>query len=160
MSMIKRLFALAAAGVTAIAIGGALNTSQAVTHVAASGPQSAAIGCTNSSNPGTITFPTTSLGVMSSSLPNSLGRSTSTASLPNATFNYQQPNAVVLCGAVFEDTGTVSTLPVGNLASDNDPSTIDGGTITYSCRRRPAAVSACSTASRPASRRSCSPTPT
>jgi hypothetical protein len=126
LSIRKRVLAFAAAGAAALVLGG-LATSHHAAQVDAAGPTHAAIGCANSTDPTAIAFPATN-GVLTTSVP------TGTPALLSVT----TPNSVVECGAVFEDdaaaaaaTATPTPGPAG-VPQDADPTTIDGGSITFS----------------------------
>jgi len=120
LSIRKRVIALAAAGAAALMLGGVVTTHQA-SRVDASQPTHAALGCTNTSNSGDITFPVAANGVIT----------TSNQSLPAVAgvgLSVTTPNSAVLCGAVFQD-----DVPAAAAAGqDTDPNTIDGGSITFS----------------------------
>ncbi len=114
MSIRKRVLAFAAAGAAALLLGGVV-TSHHASRVDASGATHAAIGCANSVNATDISFPATA-GVITTSVQNG-----TVGSLAVAT-----PNGVVECGAVFED-----DVPANDSVTDADPTTVDGGSITF-----------------------------
>lgn len=121
MSIRKRVLAFAAAGAAALMLGGVV-TSHHATRVSAEGATHAAIGCANSTNPLDIAFPATA-GVITTS--NQVTPGPVTPGAVPALLSVTAPNGVVECGAVFEDDAAATT------AQDGDPSTVDGGSITY-----------------------------
>jgi hypothetical protein len=118
LSIRKRVLAFAAAGAAVLVLGG-VATSRNAAQVDAAGPTHAAIGCANSVNATDIAFPATA-NVLTTSVP------TSAPALLSVT----TPNSVVECGAVFEDDAAAGT-PAAGAAQDADPTTIDGGSITF-----------------------------
>jgi hypothetical protein len=122
----KRLFALLApVALIAVGIGGVMAGHQAP-RVDAAGPTHAAIGCANSIAATDISFPATA-GVLTTSV-----QSVVTAGTVPALLSVTSPNSVVECGAVFEDDAAVvgagTPAPAGQ---DLDPTTVDGGSITF-----------------------------
>jgi len=118
LSIRKRILALAVAGTAAVMLGGVV-TSQHASRVDAEGATHAAIGCANSAAATDIAFPAVG-GVITTSVQSSV-----TAGTVPALLSVTTPNSVVECGAVFED-DTAATM-----AQDADPTTIDGGSITF-----------------------------
>ena len=132
MSITKRVLALAAAGATALVLGGVLSTSHSPTRVDAAGPIGAAVGCANSDNPAAIQF--TSLAAsgifgpsnqVTAGLP---GNSQGGASSAPGTFSFFAPTGAVECGMVLQDLAAAGAVTP---QQDADPNTVDGGTITY-----------------------------
>jgi len=132
-----RCAALVTAGLAAILIG-VPPTIRRAAVVQAAGSVIGAIGCANSNSNLDIQFPTvgataTASGTISSSI------QVPVAGLAPATFNAATPGQMALCGAAFQDSntaGSASGFPLvvvggGPGATDGDPNTIDGGTITY-----------------------------
>jgi len=132
LSITKRVLALAAAGATALVLGGVLSTSHSPTRVDAAGPIGAAVGCANSDNPAAIQF--TSLAAsgifgpsnqVTAGLP---GNSQGGASSAPGTFSFFAPTGAVECGMVLQDLAAAGAVTP---QQDADPNTVDGGTITY-----------------------------
>jgi hypothetical protein len=119
LSITKRVLALAAAGATALVLGGVLATSHSATRVDAAGASSGAIGCAASQNTADIAFAASGAQVTAG---------LTVVSIAPATLSIFNPSSVVECGAVFQD---LTAGGVAGTATDLDPNTIDGGTITY-----------------------------
>lgn len=127
MSIRKRILALVGAGALAVVLGGVV-TSHRASHVEAAAPTQAAIGCANSTLATDIAFPTITGGsIITSNQVASPAAILSAGAVAPGALSITTPNGVVLCGAVFEDV-PAATATAGQ---DADPSTIDGGTITF-----------------------------
>jgi hypothetical protein len=129
LSIRKRLLPVVGVGAVAMLLGGIV-VSQHAPHTDAAGPTHAAIGCANSTLATDIAFPAVA-GVITGTT-----QSTVTAGTVPALLSVTTPNAVVECGAVFEDDaiapGVTPTIANGLATQDADPTSVDGGSITYS----------------------------
>lgn len=92
------------------------------------GPSQAALGCAISNLATDIAFPTTTGGtLLTGGQVASPGAPLSAGAIVPGTLSVTSPFGVVECGAVFEDTPA----PAGTFGLDGDPSTIAGGSITF-----------------------------
>lgn len=117
MNIGKRVRALAVGGAAALMLAGVATVSQHATHVSALLPTQTALGCANANDAGaSIQFPfnTALVTPLSQTQTNVIAGVTVAPPLLSIT----NPTGVVECGMVLVD-------------NDGDPTTVDGGTITY-----------------------------